>query len=442
MVSLRELLYNGRKPFKEDIFMDNKQKNLSDAAAMAQFRLALIAPVIHGLYPDASRNAYYQRITENPLTLPDGSAFRYSPKTISKWVSLYQNGGIDALMPRERSDKGGTRVLTDTAIEEIYRLKEAFPRLNSTQIHRHLVEEAFIPASVSVCAVQRFVKKHDLKSARNPNMRDRKSFEEDAFGKMWQADTCYLPYITEDGLRRRVYCILIIDDHSRFLVGGGLFYNDSAYNFQKVLKDAVAAHGIPSKLYVDNGSSYSNGQLSLICGSIGTVLLHTKIRDGASKAKIERQFRTLKETWLYTLDLDSLSSLAQFNGLLKDYMRSYNTSLHSGIGTTPLSRYQQTRASIRTPASREWLEECFLNRITRKVNKDSTVSIDKVSYDVPMQFISSKVEIRFLPDDMSSAFILYEGVHYPIRPTDKNENCRTKRNNTPGIDYSKLGGGC
>ena len=442
MVSLRELLYNGRKPFKEDIFMDNKQKNLSDAAAMAQFRLALIAPVIHGLYPDASTNAYYQRITENPLTLPDGSAFRYSPKTISKWVSLYQNGGIDALMPRERSDKGGTRVLTDTAIEEIYRLKEAFPRLNSTQIHRHLVEEAFIPASVSVCAVQRFVKKHDLKSARNPNMRDRKAFEEDAFGKMWQADTCYLPYITEDGQRRRVYCILIIDDHSRFLVGGGLFYNDSAYNFQKVLKDAVAAHGIPSKLYVDNGSSYSNGQLSLICGSIGTVLLHTKIRDGASKAKIERQFRTLKETWLYTLDLDSLSSLAQFNGLLKDYMRSYNTSLHSGIGTTPLSRYQQTRASIRTPASREWLEECFLNRITRKVNKDSTVSIDKVSYDVPMQFISSKVEIRFLPDDMSSAFILYEGVHYPIRPTDKNENCRTKRNNTPGIDYSKLGGGC
>jgi len=442
MVSLRKLLYNGRKPFKEDIFMDNKQKNLSDAAAMAQFRLALIAPVIHGLYPDASRNAYYQRITENPLTLPDGSAFRYSPKTISKWVSLYQNGGIDALMPRERSDKGGTRVLTDTAIEEIYRLKEAFPRLNSTQIHRHLVEEAFIPASVSVCAVQRFVKKHDLKSARNPNMRDRKAFEEDAFGKMWQADTCYLPYITEDGLRRRVYCILIIDDHSRFLVGGGLFYNDSAYNFQKVLKDAVAAHGIPSKLYVDNGSSYSNGQLSLICGSIGTVLLHTKIRDGASKAKIERQFRTLKETWLYTLDLDSLSSLAQFNGLLKDYMRSYNTSLHSGIGTTPLSRYQQTRASIRTPASREWLEECFLNRITRKVNKDSTVSIDKVSYDVPMQFISSKAEIRFLPDDMSSAFILYEGVHYPIRPTDKNENCRTKRNNTPGIDYSKLGGGC
>ena len=344
-------------------------------------------------------------------------------------------------MPRERSDKGSSRALPDTAIEEIYRLKEAFPRLNSTQIHRHLVEAAFIPATVSVCAVQRFVKKHDLKAARNPNMRDRKAFEEDSFGKMWQADTCYLPYITEKGQRRRVYCIMIIDDHSRFLVGGGLFYNDNAYNFQKVLKNAVAAHGIPAKLYVDNGCSYSNEQLSLICGSIGTVLLHTKIRDGASKAKIERQFRTLKETWLYTLDLDSITSLAQFDGLLKDYMRSYNTALHSGIGVTPLERYQQTRTSIQMPKSREWLEECFLNRITRKVNKDSTVSIDKVSYDVPMQFISSKVEIRFLPDDMSSAFILYEGERYPIRLTDKNENCRTKRRSAPDIDYSKLGGG-
>jgi len=96
------------------------------------------------------------------------------------------------------------------------------------------------------------------------------------------------------------------------------------------LGDAVAAHGIPSKIYVDNGCSYSNEQLSLICGSIGTVLLHTKIRDGSSKVKIEHQFSTLKETWIYTLDLDSITSLAQFGGLLRDYMRTCNTSVHSG----------------------------------------------------------------------------------------------------------------
>ncbi len=420
--------------------MDNS-KTLSEAAAIAQFRLALIAPVINNLYPDASRNAYYRRVTEKPLTLPNGSVVQYSPKTICKWVSLYQQGGIDALMPKERSDKGSTRVLPDTAVEEIYRLKREFPRLNATQIHAQLIRDGFIPATVSVCAVQRFVRKHDLHYATNPNLRDRKAFEEDAFGKMWQADTVYLPYITEGGHRRRVYCLMVIDDHSRLLVGGELFYADNAANFQKVFKQAVATYGVPAKLYVDNGCSYSNEQLSLICGSIGTVLIHTRVRDGASKAKIERAFGTLKTTWLYTLNTDSIHSLDEFNSLFKDYMRSYNTSFHSGIGCTPMERYMKGDSHARMPESGEWLDECFLNRVWRKVNRDSTVSIDKVYYDVPMQFISSKVEIRYIPGDMSSAFILYEGERYPIRPTDKNENCRAKRNNPPQIDYSRIGGG-
>ncbi len=414
-----------------------EKQNLSDAVAIGQFRFALIAPVIQNLFPDTSRTAYYRRVTENELTLPSGEKVRYSYKTLEKWVSLYQNGGIDALMPRERSDKGQTRALPDVAIEEIFRLKQEYPRLNATQIYHKLVSDGLIPATVNVCAVQRFIKRNDLKYSRNVNIRDRKAFEEEAFGRMWQADTCYLPHITEDGKTRRVYCIMIIDDHSRLQVGGGLFYNDNAYNFQKVLKQAVATYGIPNKLYVDNGCSYANEQLSLICGSIGTVLLHTRVRDGAAKAKVERHFRTLKETWLYTLDIDSIHSLEQFNGLLADYIRTYNTRFHSGIQAAPFERYENTRDGMKMPRSREWLEECFQNRITRKVRRDATLSIDSVSYDVPMQFIGMKVEIRYLPDDMSAAYILYEESHYPVRKTNKVENCYTKRNNE--IDYTKVG---
>ena len=418
----------------------NDNKTLSNAAKIAQFRFALIAPVIQGLFSDASRTAYYKRITEKPITFPDGTTKQVSYKTIEKWVSNYQRFGFDALMPGERSDKGSTRVLSDTAIEEIYRLKQMFPRLNATQIHAQLIQNGFIPVTVNVCAVQRFIKKNDLKSARNPNLRDRKAFEEDAFGKMWQTDTCYFPYITEDGKSHRVYAICIIDDHSRLIVGGALFYNDSAANFQCVFKQAVATYGIPTKLYTDNGAPYVNEQLSLICGSIGTVLLHTKVRDGASKAKIERFWRTTKERWLYGLNMDNIHSLAEFNVLFQEYIRSYNTTEHSGINCTPFERYQNTKENIRAPKSREWLDECFLNRIYRRVRKDATISIERISYDAPMQFIDQKVEIRFRPNEMDSAVIIYEDERFPLRPTDRNENCRTKRQNGPSIDYSKLGG--
>ncbi len=304
-------------------------------AEVAQFRFALIAPVVQGLYPDASATAYYKHVTEKPLTLPDNSTVTYSYKTLEKWKSQYTIGGLDALMPSARSDKGVSRALNDEAVNEIYRIKEAFPRMNATQIYKSLVQNSFIPATVSVDCVQRFIRHNDLKSARDPNLRDRKAYEEDEFGKIWQADTCYLPYITENGKSRWVYVIMIIDDHSRLLVGGELFYSDNACGFQKVLKDAIAAYGIPDKLYVDNGAPYSSEQLSMICVSLGILLLHTKVRDGASKGKVERHFRTLKERWLYTLDMDSITSLAQFNGLLKDYMRSYNTTFHRGIDGVP-----------------------------------------------------------------------------------------------------------
>ena len=420
--------------------MSKDTETMKHNAEVAQFRFALIAPVIQGLYPDASATAYYKRVTASPLTLPDGSTVTYSYKTLEKWKSQYSIGGLDALMPGTRSDKGIPRALNEDAIAEIYRIKEEHPRMNATQIYTHLVRESFIPATVSVDSVQRFIRHNDLKSARDPNLRDRKAFEEDEFGKIWQADTCYLPHITEDGTSKRVYCIMIIDDHSRLLVGGELFYNDNACNFQKVLKDAIATYGIPDKLYVDNGCSYSNAQLSMICVSLGILLLHTRVRDGASKGKVERHFRTLKERWLYTLDINKITSLSQFNGMLKDYMRDYNTTFHRGIDTIPLERYQASKDHPRKPESRQWLDDCFYNRITRKVRKDSTISIDKVCYDVPMQFISAKVEVRYLPDDMTSAYILFEGEKFPIRQTSRNDNCHTRRNNPPAIDYSKAGG--
>lgn len=421
--------------------MTYEDEILKNAAAVAEFRFGLIAPVIQGLFPDASANAYYKRIAQKEFTLPDGTVKKFSYKTIEDWTTRYKRHGLEGLMPAVRSDKGTSRALSDEAILQIFRIKEDFPRINATQIHQKLIQDSFIPATVSVDSVQRFIRNNNLKSARNPNLRDRKAFEEDSFGKMWQADTCYIAHITEDGVTRQVYCMAIIDDHSRMLVAAQMFYNDNALNFQKVLKDAIATYGcVPSKLLVDNGGPYANEQLSMICVSLGISLIHTKVRDGASKGKSERQWLSMKTTWIHTIDTRKIHSLEQFNQMLKDYIRKYNTSYHSGINSTPMTRFQNTCKDVRHPLSREWLDDCFYNRITRKVRNDATVSIFKESYDVPMQFIGMKVEIRFLPEDMNSAYILYEDTKSPIHKTNKIDNCHTKRNNHNPLDYSKIGG--
>jgi hypothetical protein len=218
------------------------------AQKMAVFKHSMIAPVIQGTFTEPSAMAYYRRVTENPLTRPDGSQFLYKPKSLEKWTELYKRNGLAALMPKERADKGSSRKLSADAVSEIFSIKEQFPRLGAVQIRLRLIEKGLITTNVSDRAIQRFLKNNHPKLQHVAGIKDRKAFEAAAFGEIWQADTCYFPYIKEGGVKRRTYLMCIVDDHSRLIVGAKLFYEDSAINFQKLLKSASATYGIPQNL--------------------------------------------------------------------------------------------------------------------------------------------------------------------------------------------------
>ena len=407
---------------------------------MAHFKFGLIAPVIQGTYPDGSAIEYYRRITSKALIRPDGSVFAYKPKSIQAWENQYRRGGMDALIRPPRKDKGETRALSNDAIAEIYNLKEKYPRLNATQIRLKLIQDGIIKQKVSVRCIQRFIKSWNLKSGvPSASNKDRKAFEEEYFGGMWQADSCHSVNIPDaNGVPRKTYLLAIIDDFSRMLVGAKFFFNDNSVNFQTVLKRSAASYGIPHKIYCDNGGPYISSQTEFICDSIGSILLHAPVRDGAAKGKIERLFRTVKETWLYTFDTSEIGSIEDLNTKLNEFVRTYNLTKHSATGETPMDRYLRTRDRIKSPSSFEWLQECFLHRERRKVRNDATVNIDKLQFDAPMHFIGQTVEVRYLPGQPSSAFILFDKKPYPLRVTNKVENCRTKRTNH--INYDHKGG--
>ena len=262
------------------------------------------------------------------------------------------------------------------------------------------------------------------------------AFEMSHFGELWQADTAYFPHILHNGKKCRTYCVMILDDYSRMIVGGELFFSDSAASFQKVLKDAVNAYGIPRLLYMDNGSPYRNAQLERILDELGIVELHTRVRDGASKGKVERNFRTVRQRFLADIDPSEIDGLDDFNERLRSYIHSHNTRVHSGTKETPMARFINTKDFIRLPESAEWVDKCFLNRITRKVRHDSCVSINSVEYDCHPKFIGMTVEIRYTAGNMDSAYISYNGKEYPIKRTDKAENAHTKRGSRLSISHA------
>ena len=165
--------------------MDTAQREQME---VAQMRFGVIAPLIQGTYTDVSMAAYCRRVALTPQRLPDGRMVQYKPKTVAKWYQLYEKGGMEALVPRTRCDKGGTRVIPEDAEKEIRRLREEYPRLNATQIREKLVRDGMLAATVSVSTVQRYIKRSGLKGMQETAVKDRKAYEEAYFGGMWQAD--------------------------------------------------------------------------------------------------------------------------------------------------------------------------------------------------------------------------------------------------------------
>lgn len=177
----------------------------------------------------------------------------------------------------------------------------------------------------------------------------------------------------------------------------------------------------------------------MICVSLGILLLHTKVRDGANKGKVERHFRTMKERWLYTLDIDSITSLAQFNGMLRDYMHSTPQPFTEEL-IPRLLIVTKTRNSIRADRFPEnGLMTVFTTGLPVKSEKILPLPSTTYVWMFPCSLYLPKWTSVIFRTTWRLLFILFEEEKFPLRLTNRNENCHTKRNNLT-IDYAKAGG--
>lgn len=86
----------------------------------AVFRYGLISEATRPLTDEVAAQVL-ARVAARQHQLPDSSIRRFSVSTFRLWLRHYQRGGLDALLPRARSDKGSFRSLDDDTIEIICR---------------------------------------------------------------------------------------------------------------------------------------------------------------------------------------------------------------------------------------------------------------------------------------------------------------------------------
>ena len=192
----------------------------------------------------------------------------------------------------------------------------------------------------------------------------------------------------------QAFLYAVLDDASRLISHAEFYAEQGLHAFLDCLRQAVAARGIPVRLYVDNAKQFRSPQLARIAASIGMMVTHTPPYQPEGRGKIERFFRSVREQFLANLDPKRTLTLVELNDRLWAWLEQvYHVSEHSGLGTTPLLRWQRDIERIRQLPPSSDLRRLFFYRLNRLARRDATFLLRGYFYEAPSHL--SQVEIYF-----------------------------------------------
>jgi transposase InsO family protein len=262
---------------------------------------------------------------------------------------------------------------------------------------------------------------------------DRRRFAFQHPGELWMSDVMHAPAVGYDGRqRRKTYLIAFIDDATRVVPYAAFAFKENTQAFLPVLKQALVRRGCPARLFVDNGANYRSRHLALVCAKLGIALIHSRPFQPQGKGKIERFFRTVRAQLIAHLEPEHTDNLDALNRRLWAYIEGeYHHTPHRGLdGQTPLERWSASAEQVRFIEPELDLDNLFLFEAQRRVNKDRTVSLNGVLYEVDAALVGDKVTLRFDPSAPPGRPVQ---VHHQgqliesAKPLDAYANTRVKR---------------
>ncbi|WP_249019417.1 DDE-type integrase/transposase/recombinase [Conexibacter sp. S30A1] len=406
------------------------------------FRYALIRdPADLGL-SKAERGRLVRALAERDHLGPDGRLVRVSATTLRRWICAYRHGGFEALLPRHRV----VAVRTPAEMLQLaFALKRERPGRTAAQVREIMLANS---GDGEVVLGLRTLQTHLAREGLNVRGDGRSAgkvygrFEASVRNELWTGDGLHGPKLAGPTARRAVL-LAFIDDHSRLLVGWRWGTGEDVFGLEAGLRPGLMARGVPDQILVDRGSAFVSQQLLRACAVLGVKLIHASPRAAATKGKIERFFRTVRDQFL--VEIDDGVELVELNRLFSAWLEVvYHRRVHSETGQTPLERFDAAGApALPTPAL---LREAFLWSQERTVTKTATVSLYSNQYEVDAALVGCKVELIFDPFDLTRIEVRYQ--HRPFgtavalvigRRTHPQAETQLPAPPLPtGIDYLKL----
>ena len=401
--------------------------------AVAQYRSEIVGALTKRELDHGELGRELEELSKKRFRAPRSHGPRvYSVSTLERWYYAYKEGGLEALRPQTRTDRGRARELTEAQRTLLCAIRKEHPSASVPLIVRTLEAEGRLEKdAVSETTVRRlFAEKGlDRVSLRHGGGgKTRLRWQAEHPGALWQGDVCHGAALLTGDKTSAVRIHALLDDASRYVVAIEAMAQEREVDMLALLVRAVRRHGPPDALYLDNGSTYTGKTLSLACGRMGTTLIHAKPYDAPARGKMERFWRTLREG---VLDFTgALGSLHDLNARLYAFLdEHYHKSPHASLfGKTPAAVYDSH------PRALDGFDEARLRAALtvherRRVRRDGTLSMDGEDWQTDLGFLAGRLVSvsRCMVDPTEPPWLEHEGRRFVLGPVDPVKNGHRRR---------------
>ncbi len=268
----------------------------------------------HKRYTPEERREAVERFHASGMTQAAFSrTWGVSKITLGQWVRKHAAEGGKGLErvalgpPRRR----GRAPLADAVRAAVASVQRRFPDFGLKRV-RHFIRR-FVGLRVSTGSVRKVRREEGLPTAApRPRAKRRqpppRRFERSKPGLLWQSD---ITYLNVPWRRGPLYLIVFMDDHSRYVVGHGLFTHQRQDIAIDVFVEAALRFGKPREVLTDQGRQYvawrGKSEFRRMLDREGVEHVIARAHHPETVGKCERFWETLKrELWdrVHPKDLD------------------------------------------------------------------------------------------------------------------------------------------
>ena len=381
---------------------------------------AVIAPLVSRQLSSEERDHVTAQILATTHLFPEGKQRLVSRRALYRWCDWYLHGrtnksgeviaepGLAALRPLPRADRGTPRAVEVMQVARAVELRQELPERTTGTLVEILKAEA-LQSGVHLALEEATLAYHlrQRNATKKQLKREGKAFrryEHPRRNASWQGDWSQgmlLPDPTNPNKTKLCHLHAFLDDHTRYIVHAEFYFRQNLPCLEDCFRKAILHGGIPEMAYFDNGAVYQSKQIQRVAARLQTQVVFATPYCPEGKGKIERWFRTCKESLYPEARRANLQSLEELNQFFWGWLeKTYHSRIHSELKATPRERWEAGAVGIRFPQPAQLLD-LFLWEEVRGVDKSGCLQLGGNSYPVSEHLVGRKVTVRFDPFDLS-----------------------------------------